>query len=84
MKVSIGQVIEFKTDHYINLDLGGKILVKKGDKARVTKKINDITGEVIYITGAAAGKSQQLMMKVDDNLDADAIAKKILREMHEN
>lgn len=83
MKVSIGQVIEFKTDHYISLDLGGKILVKKGDKARVTKKVNNITGEVVYITGAAAGKCQQLMLEVDDNIDADAIAKKILRELHE-
>ncbi|PJI08745.1 MULTISPECIES: hypothetical protein [Clostridium] len=83
MKVSIGQVIEFKTDHYINLDLGGKILVKKGDKARVTKKVNNITGEIVYITGSAAGKCQQLMLEVDDNIDADAIAKKILRELHE-
>lgn len=83
MKVSIGQVIEFKTDHYISLDLGGKVLVKKGDKARVTKKINDITGEIIYLTGAAAGKCQELMIEVDDNIDADAIAKKILRELRE-
>ncbi|NYC92757.1 hypothetical protein [Clostridium acetobutylicum] len=79
MKVSIGQVIEFKTDHYISLDLGGKVLVKKGDKARVVKKIDDITGEIVYLTGEAAGKCQHLMLEVNDDLDADAIAKKNLK-----
>ncbi|MCR3761496.1 hypothetical protein [Clostridium felsineum] len=82
MKVSIGQVIEFKTDHYISLGVGGKLLIKKGDRARVVKKIDNITGEVVYLTGEAAGKCQQLMLEVNDDLDADAIAKKIMKELN--
>lgn len=83
MKVKIGQVIKFQKDHYIALEKGGKALVKKGDTARVLKKIDETTGEIVYLTGEARDKCQYVKLEVDDNLDADAIAKQILREMGE-
>lgn len=80
-KVKLGQMIRFQSDHYISLEKGGKILVKKGDTARVIKKVDEKTGEIMYLTGEAKGKYQNLMLQVEDNLDADAIAKQILNDI---
>ncbi|MBU5593201.1 hypothetical protein KQI89_15740 [Clostridium sp. MSJ-4] len=81
MKAKIGQIITFKTDHKINVKSGGTALVRKGDRAQVLKKIDDTTGEILYLTGEAAGKSQYVRLEVDENIDEDAIAKKILEEL---
>lgn len=80
-KVKIGQTIKFQSDHYISLEKGGKILVKKGDTARVLKKVDEKTGQIMYLTGAAKDKYQNLMLEVEDDLDADAIAKQILNDI---
>ncbi|KOF56165.1 MULTISPECIES: hypothetical protein [Clostridium] len=80
-KVKLGQMIRFQSDHYISLEKGGKILVKKGDTARVIKKVDEKTGEIMYLTGEAKGKYQNLMLQVEDDLDADAIAKQILNDI---
>lgn len=80
-KVKIGQMIKFQSDHYISLEKGGKVLVKKGDTARVLKRVDEKTGQIMYLTGAAKGKYQNLMLEVEDDLDADAIAKQILNDI---
>ncbi|MFL0252191.1 hypothetical protein ACJDT4_17395 [Clostridium neuense] len=80
-KVKLGQVIRFQSDHYISLEKGGKVLVKKGDTARVIKKVDEKTGQIMYLTGQAKGKYQNLMLDVENDLDADAIAKQILNDI---
>ncbi len=82
MKAKLGQIIAFRSDHKINLAKGGTVTVKKGDKAQVLKKIDDSTGQILYLTGEAAGKCQYISMEVDDNIDADTIAKKIMEELN--
>lgn len=81
MKYKIGQEIVFTKDFMINTESSGKVKVRKGDKARVVRKINETTGEIVYLTGDAKGKSQNIKIEVDDNLDADAIAKRIMEEL---
>lgn len=80
-KVKIGQMIRFQSDHYISLEKGGKILVKKGDTARVLKRVDEKTGQIMYLTGEAKGNYQNIMLQVEDDLDADAIAKQILNDI---
>lgn len=80
MKVKLGQIIKFKADFYINL-IDEKVLVKKGDTAKVVRKIDDKTGEILYLTGNAKDRSQCIDMEVDDTIDPDAIAKKILSQI---
>lgn len=80
-KVKLGQVIRFQSNHYISLEKGGKVLVKKGDTARVIKRVDEKTGQIMYLTGEAKGKYQNLMLNVEDDLDADAIAKQILNDI---
>lgn len=82
MKYKIGQIIEFKSDHTISLANGGSVLVKKGDKAQVLKKIDDTTGQILYLTGAAAGKSQYIFMQVEETVNEDDIAKMIMKELN--
>lgn len=83
MKVKIGQEIKFKKTHSISLAKGGTALVKAGDTARVLKKVDDTTGEIVYLTGEAKGYSQKIMIEVDDSLDNDAIVKRLLQELGE-
>lgn len=83
MKVKLGQEIKFKADHSISLAKGGTALVKKGDVARVIKKVNDSTAEIVYLTGEAKGYSQQILAEVDATIDKDAILKKLLKELEE-
>ncbi|MDP4145208.1 MAG: hypothetical protein Q8936_12125 [Bacillota bacterium] len=80
--LKIGQVIKFKTDHKIELESGGTALVKKGDSAQILKKIDNKTAQVLYLTGEAKGKYQNLAIEVDDSMDADEIAKRLLRELN--
>jgi|GEM_PF-2628002 hypothetical protein len=80
-KVKIGQMIRFQSDHYISLEKGGKILVKKGDTARVLKRVDEKTGQIMYLTGEAKGNYQNLMLQVENDLDTDAIAKQILNDI---
>lgn len=81
MKAKIGQIITFKADYKISLKNGGTALVKKGDKAQVLKKIDETTGEILYLTGAASGKSQYIRLEVDENIDVEDITKKLIEEL---
>lgn len=81
MKLKLGQEIKFKTDHTISLAKGGTALVKKGDVAKVLKKVDDSTAEIIYLTGEAKGYSQNILAEVDAAIDKDAILKKLLKEL---
>lgn len=81
MKVKLGQQIQFKKDHQIQLAKGGTALVKAGDAARVVRKIDESTGEIVYLTGQAKGLSHKIPLEVDDTLDTDSILKKIMSEL---
>jgi phosphoribosyl-ATP pyrophosphohydrolase len=83
MKVKIGQEIKFKQNHSISLAKSGTALVKAGDIARVLRKVDDETAEIIYLTGEAKGYSQRILLEVDDTLDKDAIVKKLLEQLDE-
>ncbi|WP_125153059.1 hypothetical protein [Clostridium rectalis] len=80
-KYKIGQEIEFTNEFYIKTESRKNIKVTKGDKAIVVKKINDTMGKIIYKTGEAKGISGKINIRVDDNIDAEKIAKKILQEI---
>jgi hypothetical protein len=82
MKAKLGQQIKFTQERRIKLTKGGTALIKSGDIARVVKKIDDNTAEVVYLSGEAKGMSQQIAMEVDDNLDVDSILKKIMNELN--
>ena len=81
MEVKIGQQIKFTKSHKVPTAKGKTLVVKAGDVARVIKKVDDTTGEIVYLTGEAKGYSHKVPLKVDDSLDADAIAKKILSDI---
>lgn len=81
MKAKIGQIITFKADYKISLKNGGTALVKKGDKAQVLKKIDETIGEILYLTGDASGKSQYIRLEVDESIDVEDIAKKLIQEL---
>jgi hypothetical protein len=82
MKVKLGQQIQFKKEHKIQLAKGGTALVKVGDSARVMRKIDEETAEIVYLTGEAKGLSHKIPLEVDDNLDTDSIVKKIMNELN--
>ena len=82
MKVKLGQTIEFKTARTIGLAKGGTVEVLPGDKARVVKKVDEKTAEIVYLTGEAKGLSEKILLEVDDNLDTDSIVKKIMNELN--
>ncbi|WP_373897332.1 hypothetical protein ACER0A_013690 [Haloimpatiens sp. FM7315] len=81
MKVKIGKVIVFNSDHEIGIKGGGRALVKKGDKAQVLRKVDETTGEILYLSGEAKGKSQYVKIEVDDDIDVDEIARKLMEEL---
>jgi len=81
MKVKIGQQIKFTKNHQVPTSKGKTLLVKAGDVARVLKKVDETTGEIVYLTGEAKGFSHKVPLQVDDSLDVDAIAKKILNDI---
>ncbi|KAJ51800.1 hypothetical protein BD780_000590 [Clostridium tetanomorphum] len=80
-KYKIGQEIEFTNDFFIETAKGEKLEIKKGDRAMVVKKIDDNTGEIVYINGNAKGLSQNINIQVDDKVDEEEIAKKILESL---
>ena len=80
-KYKIGQQIEFISNHTIETSKGKKLTIVKGDKAMVVKKIDNNTGEIVYTTGEARGFSDKLNIEVEDNIDVDEIAKRILSEI---
>ncbi|WP_251861083.1 hypothetical protein [Clostridium sp. Marseille-Q2269] len=82
MKYKIGQEIEFTNSFFIELSKGGKAKIVPGDKAMVVRKIDDTTGEIVYTTGNAKGLSQNIQIEVDEVLNNDELAKKILDEMY--
>lgn len=82
MKYKIGQTIKFTKAFTIDSSNGGKISVKAGDEARVVKKVDENTGEIVYISGDAKGKSQYIKIQVDDCIDGDSIAQRILGEIY--
>ncbi|EJO5348406.1 hypothetical protein NRP93_002530 [Clostridium botulinum] len=82
MKYKIGQEIEFTNSFIVELRKGGKVKVASGDKAMVVKKIDATTGEIVYTTGEAKGLSQNIQIEVDEELNEEELAKKILEEMY--
>ena len=82
MKVKLGQQIQFKNNHEVEIAKGGTALVRSGDTARVVKKIDEETGEIIYLTGEAKGLSNRIPLEVDTTLDTDSIVKKIMDELN--
>ncbi len=83
MKVKLGQTIKFTKDHKIQLSIGWKALVKCGDTAQVLRKIDEKSGEILYLSGEAKGLSQIVAIEVDDSLNINAIAEKLLRQLNE-
>ena len=82
MAVKLGQQIQFRNSHTIEVAKGGTVLVKPGDTARVVKKIDEKTAEIVYLTGEAKNLSNRIPLEVDDTLDTDAIVKKIMDELN--
>ncbi|OPJ61559.1 hypothetical protein [Clostridium oryzae] len=80
--IKLGQQIRFKQNRKIKTAKGDIIEVKKGDIARVVRKIDEETAEIVYITGAAKGLAQNIAMQVDDNINVEQIAKKIMDEIN--
>ncbi len=81
MKYKIGQKIEFTSDFVIETDKGKKVKILKGEEAMVVRKVDKNSGEIVYVAGEAKGLSQIISIEVDDNVDADYLAKKIMEEM---
>lgn len=81
MKYKIGQKIEFTNNFTVELEKGKKARIVKGDKAMVVRKVNENSGEIVYITGEAAGLSQIIAINVDEKVDADYIAGKIINNL---
>lgn len=77
MKMKIGEIIQFRQDRKIKSE-DGLLLVRRGDKAQVLRKVDEGTGEILYLTGEAKGKSQIVAIDVDEEIDSDDIAKKIM------
>lgn len=84
MKVKLGQSIEFKESRTISLAKGGSVQVKPGDKARVVKKVDEKTAEIVYITGEAKGYGQKIALEVDDTIDTDSMVKKIMSQLNKD
>ncbi|APQ76928.1 hypothetical protein EXM36_17455 [Clostridium botulinum] len=82
MKYKIGQEIEFTNSFAVELRKGGAVKVDPGDKAMIVRKIDDNTGEIVYTTGNAKGLSQNIQIEVDEALNEEELAKKILEEMY--
>lgn len=81
MKYKIGQKIEFTNSFTVELEKGKKARIVKGDKAMVVRKVDENSGEIVYITGEAAGLSQVIAINVDEKVDADYIAGKIINDL---
>lgn len=81
MKFRLGQIITFNKDKKISVEGGGTLIVKSGDKAQILRKVDDETGEILYITGDAKGKSQIVSIAINDKIDSDVIADKIMSLM---
>lgn len=81
MKYKIGQRIEFTDNFIIEVQNGKKAKIEKGDTAIVVRKVDKTSGEILYITGEAAGLSQTIAIEIDDNIDADYLAKKIMENL---
>jgi uncharacterized protein YlzI (FlbEa/FlbD family) len=81
LKYKIGEKIEFTNEFTISVANGKKAKILKGDKAMVVRKVDDNSGEIVYITGEASGLSQIISIQVDDNVDADYLAKRIMEDL---
>lgn len=82
MKLKLGQKIQITSDFNLELQTGGVAKVKKGDIAQIVRKIDDTTAEVVFVNGEAKGKSKNLEIEVDDDINADEIAKKIMQKIY--
>ena len=83
MKVKLGQDIKFNTTQTIELEKGGMVQIRPGDIAKVVKKVDEKTAEIIYLTGEAKGLGHRILLEVDDTVDSDAILKKIMEQLNE-
>ncbi|MBC2581341.1 hypothetical protein [Clostridium sp. DJ247] len=81
MKYKIGQKIEFTDNFSISVEKGKNANIVKGDQAIVVRKVGNTSGEIVYVTGEASGLSQVISIEVDDNIDADLLAKRIMDEL---
>ena len=82
MKAKLGEQIRFNKPHTIPLAKGGTAKIVPGDIARVMKKVDENTAEIMYLTGEAKGLSQKILLQVDANIDADSIVKKIMSDLN--
>jgi hypothetical protein len=82
LKVKLGQQIKLNNAHTISLAKGGTAEVKPGDIATVVKKIDEETGEIVYITGEAKGLNEKISIEIDDDIDTDSLVKKIINELN--
>lgn len=80
-KYKIGEKIQFTQNAVIETNKGKKVKIKKGDEAMVIRKVDDECGEIVYVTGEAAGLSQVIAIEVDGELNANYFAKKIMEEL---
>ncbi|GAA0787438.1 hypothetical protein [Hathewaya limosa] len=78
MKVKLGQTIRFTQNRKISIENGGTVTIKKGDMAQVLRKVDNKSGEILYLTGEAKGKSQIITMEIDDKIDVDKVSKEIM------
>jgi hypothetical protein len=81
MKYKIGQKIKFTNNSIIETNKGKKVRILKGDEAMVVRKVDENSGEIVYVTGEATGLSQTIAIEVDGEIDADYLAKKIMEQM---
>ena len=85
MKVRLGQNIKFNCTRIIELEKGGTAQIKPGDIAKVVKKVDEKTGEIVYLTGEAKGLAHRISLEVDDVISAeetDEILKKVMDELN--
>ncbi|AWI06079.1 hypothetical protein [Clostridium drakei] len=80
-KYKIGEKIQFTQNAVIETNKGKKVKIKKGDEAMVIRRVDDECGEIVYVTGEAAGLSQVIAIEVDGELNTNYFAKKIMEEL---
>ena len=81
MRYKIGQKIQFTNNSIIETNKGKKVTIVKGDEAMVVRRVDENSGEIVYVTGQAKGLSQTIAIEVEGEVDAEYIAKKIMEGM---
>lgn len=82
MKLKLGQKIQITSDFNLELQAGGVAKVKKRDIAQIVRRVDSTTAEIVFVNGEAKGLSKYIELEVDDEINAEEIAKQILREIY--